>query len=47
MTVKKSYAQPKLMAYGNVETLTHGLQDGNKTDKFFPADTPKPDLTFS
>lgn len=47
MAVKKSYAQPKLTAYGSVEVLTQGLRDGGETDKVFPVDTPKKNLTFS
>lgn len=47
MTARKSYAQPKLTAYGSVESLTQGLKDGNKTDKVFPSETPKSQLTFS
>ncbi|WP_341526356.1 lasso RiPP family leader peptide-containing protein [Nostoc sp. UHCC 0302] len=44
---KKLYVQPKLTVYGEVETLTQGLGDGNTLDKAFPAKTPKKDLTFS
>jgi hypothetical protein len=47
MTVKKSYAQPKLTAYGSVETLTQGLKAGGKLDKTFPEGTPSSQLTFS
>jgi hypothetical protein len=47
MTVRKSYAQPKLTAYGSVETLTQGLKNGNKLDKTFPTGTPASQLTFS
>ena len=47
MAVKKSYAQPKLTAYGNVEVLTQGASKGGKLDKEFPAGTPFGDLTFS
>lgn len=47
MAVKKSYAQPKLTAYGSVEVLTKGTQNGNKTDKLFATETPRGELTFS
>jgi hypothetical protein len=47
MVVKKSYAQPKLTAYGNVEVLTQGLKNGDGTDAVFPVKTPKEKLTFS
>ena len=47
MAVKKSYAQPKLTAYGSVEVLTQGLADGAKLDADFPTTTPRGELTFS
>jgi hypothetical protein len=47
MAVKKSYAQPKLTAYGNVEVLTQGASAGNQLDADFPTGTPFNDLTFS
>ncbi|MCY7282252.1 MAG: putative RiPP precursor [Cyanobacteria bacterium CAN_BIN43] len=47
MAVKKSYAQPKLTAYGNVEVLTQGASSGPNLDADFPAGTPFSDLTFS
>jgi len=47
MAVKKSYAQPKLTAYGNVEVLTQGAASGPRTDAAFPTGTPSGDVTFS
>jgi len=47
MAVKKSYAQPKLTAYGNVEVLTQGASSGPNLDADFPTGTPFGDLTFS
>jgi hypothetical protein len=44
---KKSYEQPKLTVYGEVEVLTQGFGLGLFTDKDFPLSTPKDDLTFS
>lgn len=44
---KKSYAMPKLTTHGDLEVLTQGGADGDFTDKAFPNDTPKKDLTFS
>ena len=47
MAVKKSYAQPKLTAYGSVEVLTQAAATGTRTDAAFPAGTPSGDVTFS
>ena len=42
-----SYTAPKVVDYGTLEQLTAGQSDGNFTDRAFPANTPKRDLTFS
>ncbi|MBW4612039.1 MAG: hypothetical protein KME21_01910 [Desmonostoc vinosum HA7617-LM4] len=44
---KKSYTQPQLTVYGEVEVLTKGVGKGESLDKDFPIGTPKGDLTFS
>lgn len=44
---KKSYVKPQLTVHGDVEVLTKGNVDGDFTDKDFPVDTPKSELTFS
>lgn len=45
--MKTSYEQPTIRAHGHVENMTKGLTDGGGLDAFFPAGTPKGDLTFS
>ena len=45
--MKKAYQAPRLAVYGDVEKVTLGLSNGNFTDKQFPNNTPKPQLTFS
>ncbi len=45
--MKKSYESPRLVVHGDVEKVTQGTANGNFTDKQFPVDTPKPQLTFS
>jgi len=47
MAVKKSYAQPKLTAYGSVEVLTQAAATGTRTDATFTGGTSIEDLTFS
>jgi len=47
MAVKKSYAQPKLTAYGSVEVLTQAAATGTRTDATFTVGTPFGDVTFS
>lgn len=42
-----SYAPPKVVDYGTLEQLTAGQSDGDATDRAFPVNTPKRDLTFS
>ena len=44
---KMTYQAPTMRAHGQVEVLTKGGADGAETDKFFPSDTPKGELTFS
>ena len=34
---KKTYSQPKLNVYGNVETLTQNTNSGTKADQSIPA----------
>ncbi len=41
------YEEPKVIDYGTLFELTAGQQNGNVTDRSFPAGTPKQDLTFS
>jgi hypothetical protein len=44
---KKPYETPILRQHGKVEALTKGGADGAFTDAFFPANTPKGEITFS
>ena len=41
------YEAPQVIDYGTLEELTAGQADGDFTDRAFPVDTPKRDLTFS
>jgi len=41
------YEAPTVTDYGNLTELTAGMSDGNFTDRAFPVNTPKRDLTFS
>ena len=41
------YQAPKVVDYGTLTDLTAGQSDGNFTDRAFPVNTPKRDLTFS
>ena len=41
------YEKPTVADYGKLEDLTEGQSDGEATDRDFPANTPKRDLTFS
>jgi hypothetical protein len=41
------YENPTIDDYGTLEELTEGQSDGEATDRAFPANTPKKDLTFS
>lgn len=45
--MKKNYTTPELQVHGDVEVITLGSANGNFTDKTFPMNTPKPQLTFS
>ncbi len=47
MDHKAQYEAPALTVVGTFEEITQGSSDGNFTDKLFPVDTPKPQLTFS
>jgi hypothetical protein len=42
-----SYEPPTIADYGTLAELTAGQSDGDVTDRDFPANTPKQDLTFS
>ena len=42
-----SYEAPKVVDYGTLTEMTAGQSDGDVTDRDFPANTPKSDLTFS
>jgi hypothetical protein len=41
------YEPPEVIDYGTLTELTAGEMDGDFTDRDFPANTPKRDLTFS
>lgn len=41
------YEAPRVVDYGTLIDLTAGQSDGDFTDRDFPANTPKRDLTFS
>lgn len=45
--MKKTYEAPTLTVHGTVEEVTQGTSTGNHTDRLFPNDTPKDQLTFS
>jgi hypothetical protein len=42
-----TYVAPQVTDYGTLVELTAAQQNGNFTDKDFPAHTPKGDITFS
>lgn len=42
-----AYEPPAVTDYGTLTELTAGQSDGDFTDRDFPANTPKRDLTFS
>ena len=42
-----AYEAPRVTDYGSLTEITAGMADGNFTDRTFPANTPKRDLTFS
>jgi hypothetical protein len=41
------YEKPVVRDYGDLAHVTAGQQDGDFTDRAFPVNTPKRDLTFS
>jgi hypothetical protein len=42
-----AYETPKVVDYGTLVQLTAGQADGDFTDRDFPSNTPRGDLTFS
>jgi hypothetical protein len=42
-----NYEAPQIEDFGTLTQLTAGQSDGNFTDRAFPINTPKRDLTFS
>ena len=42
-----SYEKPEVSDYGTLTSLTAGQSDGNFTDRDFPVNTPRDELTFS
>jgi hypothetical protein len=42
-----AYEAPRVVDYGTLVALTAAQSDGERTDRDFPAGTPKNDLTFS
>ena len=42
-----AYEAPKVVDYGSLAALTAGQTNGDTTDRNFPANTPKSELTFS
>lgn len=42
-----TYETPEITDYGTLVELTAGQMDGNFTDRDFPVDTPRDELTFS
>lgn len=42
-----TYETPEIVDYGRLTDITAAQQDGDFTDRDFPAGTPKGDLTFS
>jgi hypothetical protein len=41
------YSKPHVVDHGKLTDVTAAMTDGEKTDRDFPAGTPKGDLTFS
>jgi hypothetical protein len=41
------YEKPEIVDYGTLTDLTAGQQDGNFTDRDFPVNTPRDEVTFS
>lgn len=46
-TEQPEYTSPVVTDIGDLTELTAGMADGDFTDRQFPANTPKKDLTFS
>lgn len=44
---RAAYSAPELMSLGSLESDTHGMSSGPKTDAFFPVGTPHSQVTFS
>jgi hypothetical protein len=42
-----TYEKPQVVDYGTLTDLTAGQMDGNFTDRDFPVNTPRDELTFS
>lgn len=42
-----TYEAPLVVDYGTLLEITAGQADGNFTDRAFPVNTPKRDITFS
>jgi hypothetical protein len=42
-----AYEAPAVVDYGTLAELTAGQSDGDYTDRDFPVNTPRDDLTFS
>ena len=41
------YEAPKVVDYGALTDVTAGQSDGNFTDRDFPVNTPRDEITFS
>lgn len=41
------YEKPQIRDYGSLADVTAGQGDGNFTDRNFPVNTPRSELTFS
>lgn len=42
-----NYETPQVVDHGTLVQMTAGQDDGDYTDRSFPVNTPKRDLTFS
>ena len=42
-----AYETPKIVDHGTLVELTKAQQDGNFTDRDFPVNTPRDEITFS
>ena len=47
MDHSSEYQKPHVVDYGELTRVTAAMNDGDRTDRDFPAQTPKDDLTFS